>query len=62
MTYFVRLPRHLRMEINGGCSCPYCKARPDETPKWDTLAIDPSSDSSWTVHYPELGIQTIAEL
>lgn len=52
-TTFIKLPAGLQREIPGGCQCAYCKAHPAKPPKWDTLASD--GNSSWTVHYPELG-------
>jgi hypothetical protein len=52
---FVALPVELQRTIEGGCSCAYCKAHPDKTPMWDTLAIDARAQRhTWTVHYPEL--------
>ena len=54
-TLFVALPVELQRTIEGGCQCPHCKAHPDKTPMWDTLAIDASARRhTWTVHYPEL--------
>ncbi len=62
-TIFVPLPPALHRPIEGGCACEVCKARPDRTPMWDTLAIaaKPTKntvqfhrDFTWTVHYPEL--------
>lgn len=61
-TIFVPLPAELRRPIDGGCSCSYCAAHPDEIPSWDTLAIsakpktEPTNatrDWTWTVHAPE---------
>lgn len=52
-TTFVKLPVSLQREIVGGCQCNYCKAHPAKTPVWDALATD--GETSWTVHYPELG-------
>lgn len=56
-TLFVRLPDELQTPCNG-CSCAWCKAHPDKTPMWDTLAIaisKPSkgTDTTWTVHMPD---------
>jgi len=55
-TIFVPLPKNAQKEIDGGCQCQFCRANPDRTPMWDTLAIDArDSGSNWTwiVHYPE---------
>ena len=55
-TLFVPIPKELAQDIPGGCDCPYCKAHPNETPKWDCLALPakPEAKTShvWTVHYP----------
>ena len=57
---FVPIPRHLALPVDGGCDCSYCKAHPEITPLWDTIAIcamAPSNkyhDTVTTVHYPEL--------
>jgi hypothetical protein len=56
-TIFVPLPKESQSVIEGGCTCNYCKAHPELTPMWDTLAIATKargSDHTWTVHYPEL--------
>jgi hypothetical protein len=61
---FIRLPDELAVPIaadpsNPGvpaCRCPYCKAHPELTPKWDTLAVQQQSgkpDHTWTVHMPD---------
>lgn len=57
-TMFVALPVNYRSPIKGGCSCNYCKANPDKTPMWDTLAVNPDADYSWTVHFPEIAVDT----
>ena len=57
---FIRLPDALQVPIDR-CGCPFCKAHPDKTPMWDTLAVhvdaDPrstrSQDYTWTVHMPD---------
>ena len=54
---YLRLPAALQRDC-GGCSCDYCKAHPEHTPTWDTLAIpmhetDKRNDTSWTVHMPD---------
>jgi hypothetical protein len=36
-----------------GCACAYCKAHPDQVPKWDTLAVHPQSRWTWRVHMPD---------
>ena len=53
-TLFVALPPGATVAILQGCQCAFCKANPDKTPSWDTLAIDPESERAWTVHFPEL--------
>lgn len=54
-TIFVPLPAEVRKAIQGGCECSYCKAHPNETPTWDTLAIDVKCHyPTWTVHFPDL--------
>lgn len=52
-TAFVPLPYNVRRVIELGCQCPYCKANPERTPKWDTLAISIDGET-WIVHYPEI--------
>lgn len=52
-TLFVALPPAAQTAIGYGCECPYCKAHPDKTPMWDTLAVAPHHNRTWTVHYPE---------
>jgi hypothetical protein len=54
VTFFARLPENAKRAIDGGCQCAFCKAHPDKTPAWDTLAVDPDSCTAWTVHYPEM--------
>ena len=54
-TLFIPIPRHLARTIDGGCQCEYCKAHPEVTPKWDTLAIPATpgkNHHTWTVHMP----------
>jgi hypothetical protein len=57
-TLYVPIPRPLAADTSHGCGCDYCKAHPDETPKWDALAIAAKAPSrghfTWTVHFPEL--------
>lgn len=58
-TIFVALPVALRRPIEGGCSCAYCAAHPDQVPAWDTLAIGEkkrvdANDVTWVVHAPEI--------
>jgi len=53
-TLFIPLPKEAQEPINCGCDCNYCKANRDKTPMWDTLAVSPDSEWTWTVHYPEL--------
>ena len=58
-TIFVRLPDDAQRPC-GTCSCSYCKANPERTPMWDTLAIATSKpadgpDTVWTVHMPDAG-------
>jgi hypothetical protein len=54
-TLLVALPVALQRTIEGGCACPHCVAHPNETPMWDTLAIDAKAQRhTWTVHYPEM--------
>lgn len=61
-TIFIRLPRALWREIDGGCCCRYCSTDPrkaDGPAYWDTLAVAATRrgkgpDTTWTVHYPEL--------
>jgi hypothetical protein len=50
-TTYVRLPHQLQRTL-GRCDCPFCKAHPQLTPTWDTLAI-PTSGTAWTVHMPD---------
>lgn len=56
-TIFVKLPRSQWTEIEGGCSCPFCKAVPGRKAYWDTLAVSATrpnlGDYAWTVHQPE---------
>lgn len=51
---FIPLPPLARRPIAGGCQCAFCKAHPDQTPQWDTLAVSPGTKYAWTVHYPEI--------
>lgn len=56
-TIFIRLPPDRQREC-GGCSCAYCKAHPELTPRWDTLAVAldkpaEGNDCTWTVHMPD---------
>lgn len=64
-TLFVRLPIALQKPC-GNCTCDYCKAHPNETPAWDTLAMaiptrhNPTNagakgsyQHTWTVHMPD---------
>ena len=54
-TLFIRLPSEMRLQITGGCNCPYCKDHPLDAPRWDTLAIDAKAKShTWIVHFPDL--------
>jgi len=64
---FIRLPIALQKPCPGNsCQCDYCKAHPEETPAWDTLAVKIPPDSNptmagqpaseyhtWTVHMPD---------
>jgi hypothetical protein len=52
-TMFIPLPVKVQQPIDG-CDCKFCKAHPDRKPMWDTLAISPDSERTWTVHYPEI--------
>ena len=54
ITLFIPLPTHLQRTIEGGCDCSFCKANPDKPAKWDTMAISPDGEWTWTVHYPDL--------
>ncbi len=52
---YLRIDEALQRPCDG-CDCPYCKAHPNETPSWDTLAIPlkiSPTDFSWTVHMPD---------
>ena len=51
-TNFVSLPPPAQRPIDGGCHCSFCKANPDRTPMWDTLAFTNSEDA-FTVHMPD---------
>jgi hypothetical protein len=53
-TLFIPLPPEARKPITGGCQCAYCTAHPEEPPEWDTLAVHPMSEFTFTVHAPEL--------
>lgn len=53
-TVFLPLPAAMRRPIIFGCNCPFCKAHPNETPSWDTLAGHPDQRWTWTVHFPEV--------
>jgi hypothetical protein len=56
-TLFVVLPPEACEPVEGGCSCDYCKAHPDRTPMWDTLAVasDPRDKPyTWLVHNPRV--------
>jgi hypothetical protein len=57
-TIFIPLPAAISRPIPGGCQCFYCKAHPDQTPTWDTLAVSPGTQYAWTVHYPEIAGRT----
>ena len=68
-TLFSKLPVKAQREIGYPCGCPWCVAHPEETPKWDTFAIQIDEEGrpigdSWVVHYPELSWRapTIIEL
>lgn len=57
---FIPLPHELQRPIEGGCACVYCTedhSKPSVA-YWDTLAVSAkpgkSTDSTWTVHAPEL--------
>ena len=57
---FVRLPESMQRPIDL-CSCSYCKSHPNETPRWDTLAVglkrpETGADYAWTVHMPVPGV------
>jgi len=57
-TLFIPIPRELAADVSGRCTCPYCVAHPDITPKWDTLAIranakNKEGEHTWTVHLPD---------
>lgn len=61
-TIFIRLPDDLQRDC-GKCSCAYCVAHPDETPRWDTLAVatdkpKEGNDYAWTVHMPDPSVVT----
>ena len=47
-TIFIPLPRELWRAIDGQCG------KCGDIPYWDTLAVSPSQEFTWTVHYPEL--------
>lgn len=52
---FVPLPQLIQREIDGGCSCAFCRKHPEKIPAWDTLALAANGEGrTWTVHYPEL--------
>ncbi len=53
-TIFIPLPKEQHRPINGGCGCVYCKEHPGKIPAWDTLAVNPDCERTWTVHYPEI--------
>ena len=38
-TIFVQIPKEAQKPIEGGCSCDYCVAHPEEVPTWNLLAI-----------------------
>jgi hypothetical protein len=52
---YLRIPRSLAKDIELGCSCDYCKAHPDKTPKWDTLCVPLKGSYQYacTVHMPD---------
>jgi len=53
---YVRIPRESAELIEDGCSCTYCKAHPNEPPRWDTLGIPIAGSRwrfTWTLHAPE---------
>lgn len=54
---FLRLPAELCRPISGGCTCAYCKARPELTPTWDTLGVPHDQPglhtTTWTLHMPD---------
>ena len=57
---FVRLPASMQRPIDL-CHCTYCRKHPDQTPRWDTLAIalqrpETGADYAWTVHMPDPGV------
>lgn len=54
---FVPIPKELAAPVPGGCQCDYCKANPELTPMWDTLALpakakNKQGEHTWTVHMP----------
>lgn len=52
-TTYIRLPAQLQRPTDG-CVCTYCKAHPERTPTWDTLAIPKGvPGTAWTVHMPD---------
>ena len=54
-TLFIALPPEACEPINGGCACPHCKAHPELTPMWDTLALARDTYNhpyTWLVHNP----------
>lgn len=56
---FVKLPRELWREIDGGCCCLQCSKDGKCAPAyWDTAALSFSDEDKyghiWTVHHPEL--------
>lgn len=55
---YIRLPSQLQRPIDGGCSCPYCKANPKLIPTWDTLVV-PKKGTAWTVHMPDPKNKTV---
>jgi hypothetical protein len=57
-TLFVALPVEVQKPIAGGCKCNYCLWNPEKTPMWDTLALSPDSQYTWTVHYPDLEVRS----
>lgn len=52
-TIYLRIPAELATPCDG-CKCEYCRAHPELTPRWDTLAVcDDRTGHSSAVHYPD---------
>lgn len=63
---YLRLPRELQRDCDGGCACDHCRKEP-ALAKWDTLVVPTKPfprgghDWSYTVHLPDPAIPAFCE-